>query len=517
MPRVTEKTSIFELYGKTTAKFRRSSGLYVDGDMVYITQLVNQFKGIKVEKSVAIPLTDKKLSDLLMEHFPDARPLEEEAGEYSRKRRQRLTMGQRITKMLENIPEMVSIGIKDAAVFYYAFASSAKHTKTLDIDAIVSENPKAEFLNSPTLISDWMTMEVEGQNYVLICAAKKSLVQDTWQQFDSMSLKPLRTEAGTWAALRAAWHAVPPSPKGAEIRVLLGSKMTLAALSLGNMPLSWQLAHTDSANLAQSLFPNLQSLLIYGQRQLNLKSVSTIIVQGENIPAGLQLKLTEQMGGIPVKVIPGKPYDGNLIAYGLALGAQDMEAKTMNLSKGLQKPISLLATFPYLESVITLATVFLTILFLYSKAQSLESQVRIRQVLNEQTVWAQGQNNDEIEITNNKIKSDIAPIQDFYSKRIPWVPVMEALAETLPDEAFLTYVSGSDPIWIKGKSGAGLEMRVTIKPFDAKTKPETVLENYLETLKENAVIVAHFPKISLAMVTIAKAGDQIDANIIFSK
>lgn len=517
MPRATEKTSIFELYGKTTAKFRRSYGLYVDGDTVFITRLVNQLQGIKVEKSLSIPLTEKKMADILLENFPDARPLEEETGAYSRKKRQRLSMGQRITSMLENIPEMVAIGVKDTSVFYYAFASSIKHGKTLDIDSIVGENPKAEFLNSPTLISDWMTIDLEGQSYVLICAAKKNLVQDTWQQLDSMSLKPLRTEAGTWAALRAAWHTAPPSPKGAEIRVLLGSKMTLAALSLGSMPLSWQLTHMDSANMAQSLFPNLQSLLIYGQRQLNLKSVSAIVVQGENPPAGLQHKLAELMGGIPVKVIAGKPYDGNLIAYGLALGAQDMEAKTMNLSKSLQKPISLLTTFPYLESVITLATAFLTILFLYSRTQSLESQVRIRQVLNEQTVWAQGQANDDIEITNNKMKADIAPIQEFYNKRVPLVKVLEAVAETFPDDAAMIYIAGDDALWTKGKGSTNMSMRLTIKPADTKTKPETVLENYLETLKDTAAITAHFPKISLTMVNIAKTGEQLDAIISLSK
>jgi len=498
-------------------QFHRSHGIYLEGDKVYICRIKYDVKGAEIEKETDGPVGDKPLSDYLKETFPKAKPVaKDEEPETPQQRREKaaikIPLRKRIKEFIDDLPEVMVAAVKDTGVFYYAFPTSFKPGKTLDVDAIISENPRAEFLHSPTIIYDWLSTQFGDQIYTLMCVAQKKTVQDLWTDFDNLNLRPLRIEAAPWAALRAAWNVQSPSQKSPEIRLLIGPEMILVAVTSGSTPLAWQLVKTEGDDLFKIIFPVVQSMIIYIQRSFAFPNPPLIIIQGENIPPETAEHLHTDTA-LECKIIKGRKYDGHLIAFGLALGGLDVEAKTTNLGRSIQKPISLLLTFPYMEAIIGTLLVAITLLVLVAQADKISTSVRIQQALNAQTLWAQGQDNDTISSNNNTIKKSIAPLEAFYIGVNPWADIMSEVSNLMPPTVKVTNITVQDPSWLKPKDKVSLVLDILVQS-DGKTNPELIIDKFMSDIKNDKLISKYFKKVTLNSISLVKENNSLQANAL---
>ncbi|MFA6584035.1 MAG: hypothetical protein WCS77_07050 [Elusimicrobiaceae bacterium] len=507
------------LFKRVLGKFHRCYGIYVEDDVIYITRLISSFRNPRPDKVFSGPLTkDKELSHYLKEAFPYAKPPEERIKFFSlfshKKEKKSKNFLRDLRQYLEELPEIMAVGFKDTSVFYYAFAVSQKQTKVFDVDLIVNENPKAEFLHSKKLIYDWINFSAGDQHYVLLAAARRSFVAKVWKDFDDLGLAPFRFEPGTMAALRAAWQVFPPGQGSLpEIRVLVGQKMTLVALNMGRTPLSWHLVKSDSDNLAESLFSTVQNFIIYAKRQFSPDGISKVVMQGQNPDKLVASKLSEMIG-YPCEMHPFRPYDGHLISYGLALGTLSPEMKTMSLTREIQKPVSLLTTFPYMESIIASVVILLTAFYLGIQTEKLQKNVRLRIALNSQIGWAANQSNADLENSIKKMEAEIAPIKTFYMPRVPWSEILVELAAITPTNVRVLSINGKEPMW-EGKK-TEMQIKIVSRRGADGTRPEAEIEKYLDLLKESKNIVKWYPKMKLSEVTMSRDGEQIFATIAFT-
>ncbi|MDD2772675.1 MAG: hypothetical protein PHP45_03155 [Elusimicrobiales bacterium] len=497
------------------AKFHSSYGIYVDLQEVYICRVISEFRGVRVDKAYSGSLAEKPLGKHLQDIFPNAIPVED--AEILASLEKSRNIFSRLWKKVKNLPELMSVGIKDTSVFYYAFALPFKPQGHLDIDAVISENPRAEFLQSTNLTNAWTSLQLGEQNHVLMCVAKRATVDDVWNEFDKLGLRPVRVEAGTIAALRAAWHYSPPPPvKLPEIRVLIGPTMTLAALSLGSMPLSWQLVHVEKERLTESMFPVIQSFLIYTQKQLNLASVCQVVLQGDWVTEADAARLAEMLGTTPCKAVQSKPYDGHLTAFGLALGALDMDRKIMNFTREVQKPISTVIIFPFLETIITTAIVMTCLLFMLSQTARLQNSVRMQRSLNEQNAWAAKLSSDDISASNEDIKRQINPLHDLFTNKVPWCELLETLSKLLSPNVRLVSLTAQEPVWSGGRTAPAMSL-VLVARSGEKTKPEDEIEELLATLRETPEIRRYFPRATINSVSMIQSTGEMQASISLGK
>jgi len=482
-------------------KFYSGYGLYSDGKKLYVSRVYSSFKGIETETG-AYDITQRKPQECLQELFPyakteDQQEQQDKIDHASAIAHTKITLAEKVLHLKENIPDLMAVAVKDATVFYYAFATMSKPGPKLDIDTIISENPKAEFLSSPQLVHDWKHIAIGDQNYILICAVQKKLLMDTWMLYDSLALRPIRFEPAPWAALRAAWHYHPPSQqKTFEIRIIKGPDMSLACLNMGDTPIAWQLIPLDLNNLRATLFAIVQSFNTMVRSVYGMETNPPIIIQGNDLPEDLQAKLNEMTNAPVIKVIQAPPYDGHLIAMGLAMGAMHPEISTMNLAKGMLKPMSIVSTFPYLDSVISVASVVLATFFLWMQAGRIEQNINLQKALNEQTLWSQGMSNNQIGGNINGMKSTMGPLIEFYQNRISWVDILNEFSNLFSKNVKLNSLVAADGLWQK-KGARSIKITITARSGGVPGKAENELEEILAAMKESKVLKQYFKTIKL--------------------
>ena len=467
-------------------KFYSGYGMYSDGKTLFVAKVSASFKGLNSEYHT-YNLGEKKLQECLQDLFPYAKTEEQleqdkaRTGHSSSKK----PLMERIVRFKDNIPDMLGVAVKDATVFYYAFATMSKPGPKLDIDAIISENPKAEFLSSPQLVHDWKYITIGDQSFVLICAVQKKLLIDTWTQYDSLSLRPLRFEPAPWAALRAAWSYHPPSqPKTFEIRILKGQEMSLAALNMGDVPIAWQLVPLDTNNLRATLFAIIQSFNTLARNLTSSETNPPIILQGSDMPEDLQEKINGMTNAPSIRVLKAPPYDGNLIAYGLGIGAMHPELSTMNLAKSVLKPMAMISTFPYLDSLISISAVALAVFSIWMHVGRIEHKINLQKALNEQTLWSKGMTNDQIAADTNGMKRGLGPMLEFYKDRVVWTEVLEELSALLSKNVKITSIECVDTLWDK-KAMKAMKIIALVRSNGVPGKAENELEGLLVQLKES--------------------------------
>jgi hypothetical protein len=500
--------SIKSVFQDTLSRFHRGCGIYVDNTTVYICHIASEFRGIHIEQAAQYELGDKKLAGLLRELYPNAITQEDLENEQLVPVKRNII--QKLLRWMMALPELLSVGIKDTSVFYYAFATSFKVGKTLDMDTIVSDNPRAEFLHSSNLTNDWTSTQINEQNYILMAVTKKNAIDEVYSVFYKMGLSPVRLEAGPLSALRAAWHYYPPEQnKIPEIVVLIGPNMTLIALTLGTMTLAWQLIQVDQTHVPESIFPVVQSFITYAQKQFNFQGIHQVVIHGEIATDEDASKLAE-MTAMPCKAVQGKPYDGNFIAFGLALGSFDMDMKQLNLARTEQKPVPFMMIFPYLESMITIAIVMTSMLYMVTQTTKLEKSVHMQQAINSQNPKVAGMSAGDVAAKNNELKKQIAPLSELFTGKVPWYSVLEALSRIETSNIRIVTITGSDPVWTAKKQPA-MTMVIMAKS-DGVSKPETEIESFLAKLRASREFSAWFPKI--VMTSVQLTGDELRAIII---
>ena len=492
-------------------KFHRGCGVYIDGKEIYICRVVTEFHGISVAQRITGSLGDKNLE----RHLRDIFPLSAEAADVAAiSDKPQGSIPARVLRWFLALPELTSAGIKDASVFYYAFATSFKPGKVLEMDALVSDDPRAEFLHAGNLSKDWIHVQINNQNYILMCAAKKPALEEVTTAFDKVGVTLVRVESGAMAALRAAWYQHPPQGgKLPEIRVITGPAMTLAAMAHDRLPLAWQLIPAQPGSMAESLFPVIQSFMTYSQKQLNFPAMGQILLQGDSIDPDEAAKLSD-MTSIPCKIARGMPYDGNMIAYGLAIGALDTDTKPMNLARAGHKHVSLAMVFPYLETLITLLITFSALLFMYGNTMKADKIVRMQKAINAQDPKLSGMSVGDIDGNNKQLKDKITPLAELFTGKTQWCSVIDAITKLMtPDVRIISFV-GDEPVWVKKKS---VNLTLTIVARSSpKTSPETEVGNFLNKLRESPELSKIFQNVTVNSIQLTKGGEEIQARLSLS-
>ncbi|MFA5161593.1 MAG: hypothetical protein WC421_05055 [Elusimicrobiales bacterium] len=490
------------------AKFHRGVGIYIDGGEIFVCRVAAEFRGIKVISSFSGPLGDKPLQAYLREIFPATAEAADMSSlpEYGKR-----SLPAKLGGWFLSLPELASAGVKDAAVFYYAFATSFRPGKHLEIDALVSDNPRAEFLHSAAMARDWTACQINEQNYVLMCAAKKTVLSPITEAFDKLGIRIVRVEAGAMSALRASWHQLPPSAgKLPEIRIISGPEKTLVALALGTVPLAWQLVPSGKKDSAAALFPVAQSFITYAQKQFSFSGISHIAVQGaaaDSIAPALA-----EMTALPCRGSAGMPYDGSTIAFGLALGAIDTDTVVMDMARGGHKPVSVAMTFPYLEALITTIIVLSTLLFMYGHTLQIEKNVRLQQAVNNQDPQLAGLSVGEMASNNSNLRAQIAPMSELFTGRVQWCAMMENIGKLLtPDVRIVNFV-GKDEVWTKKRTPPSVSLLIAARS-SGKNKPEDEVEIFLNRLRESPELSRTFRKIAVNSIQLIKSGEEIQASI----
>lgn len=497
--------------------------MYVTDQDAYIAEAGVGFGGVRILKTACQSLADMPLPDQLRNILPmrsspppTAKPVRPSQAPGKRATKHPSTphgtgdspvlkLITLIKQKIQELPPIVEGGVSDSHVFYCAFPTATKGSRKLSLDAVISENPRAAFLNNPTLVADWIDVEVDKKNLLIIGASKKPIVEQTLQALSSVHCRPIRTEPGPWAALRAAWSLLPPRIKdGLEIRILLGPRETLVAMSSMRSPLAWQSLPTDQEAFREKLASTISGLIAHAQWRLRLSQVKQIVVQGQSVSEELAAHLSAHTK-LPTTRHEGPPYDGHLVAFGLALGALNPDAMGINLSRAVQKPAPLFVLLPRLDVVIACLIISVILLTTTSRAGSLERQLKRLRRENNQAMWARRKPVEDLEKMNDKLLTAATPLSEYVLDRLSLAPFLATLPELLPPNVKLEQLHVEDGIWTRNTKDKELgerflQIRFSV-PLQADGNVPKEIDGTVNVIRQAPLFATHFPRVQLAEIS----------------
>lgn len=476
---------------------KKAFGIYVDDAEVFIAEAGMGLRGPVLRSYSRQSMADKPLSTLLKEKFGGGLA-QAEAAVTSKNKSPLIEM----IKGCFNFPTVLQVGVSDTRVYYSGFLSEMEPKKNLDIDAFISENPRAAFLGSPDLAVDCMSATIENKKFLFLGAGKKAKIRDLLKDFYSLELHPIRIEPGPCAALRAAWQILPPAGRESmEIRILCGSGCAWVTLAIGKMPLAWRRIPTTGDGV-EGHYAATRALISYAHWRLkSSKGIKQIVLQGDGIKEELATKLSDLLH-LPVQSVQGPPCDGKFIAFGLALGALKPDTQTINLGRAFQKPIPLSIIFPRLQAAVACAAILLTLLTMWGRASRMERQVTRLKRENAQAGWAAGKKAHVLERFRTKILDEAEPLGEYLSGRVSWTSLLQALPKILPDNARIVEIRGEDKIWSKDTTDKETGERFLTMRLAAQFPPggrvPKAIDNYLAAMRSSPFFAKTFPRIQLS-------------------
>lgn len=410
-----------------------------------------------------------------------------------------------LRRMISEIPVVLEAGVPDHSVFYSAVPATSMPSQQSDLNAIISDYPKASFLAAPDLVADWTGVAMEDRIFLLLGGAKKSVVEGLLNELYELNLKPIRVEAAPWAALRAAWHQSPPRAAAElEIRILLGKGQALVALSQSRVPLAWNSVSLSEDKGLEALYSAIQGLMVYARWKLRATGVREIVFQGPSTPPAWCEAIHEKTR-IAARAVEGPLYDGNLVAYGLALGAVAVDARALNLARTVQKPVPLVSMLPRLEAGLALVAVLAVLGSMAVRITSLSGKVNRLKRQNAEAGWAIGKNAFLLNLINQRLLKEARPLADYVGDRVLWSDVLEEVARILPSNARLSQIQADDRVWSKNTANKDLgerfmNIRFAVEFNEGGRVPQEI-DRFVQALRDSPIISKQFAKVQLLSIT----------------
>ncbi len=410
-------------------------------------------------------------------------------------------------------PTRVAAGIPTAAVLFASFRAPSTPASEMTTDSLLANELHGAAFDSKDLCADWMPVEIGKTPCVLFAAARSERVQAARKPFTNGSLSPQRYEPEAWAALRASWTYQRPLPRrGLEARFLIGPEGGLAILTCGTYPLTWRAMQWDPQRAQEIILGGVRALETYARQRLGLGPVQRIAIQGLS-GAGAK-DLTLDGVDTPIAWVDGPPYGGELIAFGLGLGALDVRGPALNLARSFQQASGIGDLFPKGEAALIASLIFCLAMILTFHMWDLQKTLARLKAHSSQVGWARSMNVTKLKQERTSLLTQTQPLAAFMTGRVLWTPYLIELPAILPDKIVLFRLQFGDAIWTKDErrelGDRFLLLRGRARVSEGGAVPQEV-DATLRALQESPLVTKTFPIVRLATFAQRKEGRETEA------
>ena len=411
-------------------------------------------------------------------------------------------------------PKRAAMGIPTTAVFFASFRAPAAATAEISTDSLLSAELRGAVFDSKDLCADWMSVEVGKTPCVLLAATRSERVKASLEPFANGPVSPQRFEPEGWAALRASWTYQPPlSRRGLEARFLVGPTGGLAILAYGHYPLTWRSIQWDPQRAQELLLGAFRGLETYARQRLGLGPVQHIVIQGLGGDAGAT-ELTLDGVSAPVLQAKGPPYNGELIAFGLGLGALETGRPALNLARSLQQPTTIAQMFPKGEAAFVASLIFCLTMILQFHVWDLEKTLARLKLHTSQVKWARTMTVNQLQQERSNLLTQMKPLGTFMIGQVLWTPYLAELPGMLPDKIWLIRLHFGDYIWARNEQRDMGDRFMLLRgmarfPEHGAVPPE--VDATLKTLQDSPLITKTFPIVKLADIMQHKEAKETQA------
>jgi len=310
-------------------------------------------------------------------------------------------------------------------------------------------------------------------------------------------------EPAPWAVWRASHHIAPiKTTQGLHLRFVLGEAGGIAILATNKRPLAWHVLSWDDAPRVEVLVQAFHLLRIHAVRRLHLAEVAQVSLQGEPFATECRNELQAAIE-LPVDVVEGDVYGGDLVAFGLAIGAVEPQADAFNLARSLQPPATILQLVPWGEAAFMMSLFVCMYLVLHFNLSSMRDRLHVAAQQVQSVTWANGVAQPKLKDEADALKREVEPLKQFLSRDLSFGQALSTVASTVPGKVWLTTVTGEDLLWEKN-SNKTLGNRYILLTAGAPSEREGMappeVSDTVRRLEQDALFRKVLPHVKLADV-----------------
>jgi len=466
------------------AGLRSSIGFYASGDAVRIVETTRTPFGLagihsrRIDDAYVSKESGKDVRDILAEVL----------------KRERL--------------KTVTVGVRPNAVDFIADADRPE--EGWDGVGGGESQPSARLQTTPGVLLDSIAVSVAKTKFLLTGRVRsKEIAAGLPDPEEEGVRRQPRFEPGPWAAWRASLHFAPLKRRsGVHLRYILGEQEGLAVLGDRNWPVAWQVLSWRSQDKGAALVQAFHMLNLYARRHLSLSEIRRVSVQGcSDLHEGWQA--IESQLSREIEVVAGPAYDEEFIAFGLALGGLESGENTLDLGRSLRPPKTLFALLPWKELGFLSVLFAAMFLVMSSHARSLKTQLKTAIDENAAATWANSVPVPGLQAEQKRLAKDVQPLSEFFSKRIPFAPVLATISNMIPPTAWVESLHAADYVWSTATNRALGDTYVLVRyavPLVHRGAVPKEIDQLVNSLRKSLYFSEVLPEVKLADINWKQEG-----------
>lgn len=388
--------------------------------------------------------------------------------------------------------------------------------------AVGSGEPTAEAmlqksLCSPTISIDDLTADVLVGNVrkspvASIVACRKKYVAGVVAALGRLGVRPVRAEPSPCALVRTAVaQRKYPRRSKTTLCVFLGATQGLAAVVAGSHPLAWKTFALPAGAEGAAILSAARTLQTQGKNYGVESSLEHVVIHGradlherlqqERLPSELSIRIVWQ---------DGPALDGAAMAYGLAMGCLNQNAKAFDLSRQMKTRASIWEIFPWWDLAYASLLVAWLGTTLFAHSMKLEaSYMAVRTQSSSHKHLNTGESKNLAKQTENLAKK-VEAVYKYLDSRILWTEYTRDVSARLPANAVLRTFTGK---WILESGRAGRKSKKSflvhaVVPQAADGSTPREIDEYLEELRNNPLLQRDFGSVQLTDIKRSMSRDR---------
>lgn len=415
----------------------------------------------------------------------------------------------------ENLPETLEkllvplLGKKHHAPVAVGLSSSRLFYGTRIV--IGSSEPTAEAmlhkaLCSPTisvedLTADMMTGTIQKTPVASLVACRKKYMAGIVSALDELGIRPVRAEPSPCALVRTA-VSQKKYPRRAKISlcVFLGEEQGLAAIVSSGRPLAWKKFPLVAGSEGMAVVSAARTLQTQG-KNYGVDSLEYAVIHGRpDLHEGLNESQLPTQLGVRVVWQEGPAYSGAAMAFGIAAGCLEGDAKAFDLSRQMKARPSILDIFPWWDfSYAALLVAWLGLTLFAHKVKLQEDYLAVRMQSSSHESLVSGDSKDLAKKTEY-LEKKVEAVYKYLDSRMLWTDYTRDIADRLPKEAVLSTFTG-EWIMVSGRKKSRREkksllFRAGVPQQDDGSTP-LAIDEYLKELRNDPLLKEKFGMIEL--------------------
>ena len=393
----------------------------------------------------------------------------------------------------------VAVGLPSSRLF---FGTRPIAGSELTAEAMLHKSLCSPTISIDDLTADMLVGTVRKLPVASIAACRKKYMVGVVAALNRLGVRLVRAEPSPCALVRTAVAQRKFPRRGkTTLCVFLGTAQGLAAVVVDGRPLAWKTFALPAGAESAAILSAARTLQTQGKNYGVESALDYAIIHGR---ADLHERLQQEQlpSKLSIRVVwqDGPALDGAAMAYGLATGCLNQNAKAFDLSRQMKARASIWEIFPWWDlTYASLLVAWLGVTLFAHSSKLEEDYMVVRTQSSSHKCLVSGESKNLKKKTENLVKK-VEAVYKYLNTRILWTEYTRDISIRLPAEAMLSTFTGE---WIlesgrKTRRAAkkSLLFRAIVPQMADGSAPREI-DEFLEELRHDPLLQRDFGSVRL--------------------